>query len=165
MLAVTWILLDRELDMRSVTLQIITPSRDALEQGDLRRQQGLLFFSSCLVGSPDGRRVHTWGAHTLGVLKSELSDDRRGRARVTTGGRTSTPSRWQTSCTAPGTGTSRGRPWRSGLAGHSPLYLSLPLYIYPAENIQTSAGDHPSNTEECQTPHHRPAKTYLQLFL
>ena len=37
---------------------------------------------------------------------------------------------------------------------HSPLYLSLLLCIYPAVNIQTSAGDHPSNTGECQTPHH-----------
>ena len=33
---------------------------------------------------------------------------------------------------------------------HSLLYLSLPLCIYPAENIQTSAGDHTSNTRECQ---------------
>ena len=47
---------------------------------------------------------------------------------------------------------------------HSPLYVSLPLHIYPAKNIQTSAGDHPSNTGECQMPHHRPAKTYFQLF-
>ena len=48
---------------------------------------------------------------------------------------------------------------------HSPLYLLLLLCIYPAENIQTSSGDHPSNTGGCQTPHHRPAKTYFQLFL
>ena len=48
---------------------------------------------------------------------------------------------------------------------HSPLYLSLPLCIYPAENIQRSAGDHPSNAGECQTPQHPPAKTYFQLFL
>ena len=48
---------------------------------------------------------------------------------------------------------------------HSPLYLSLPLYIYPAENIQTSVGDHPSNIRECQTPHHRPVQIYFQLFL
>ena len=48
---------------------------------------------------------------------------------------------------------------------HSPLYLSLHLCIYPAENIWTSAGDQPYNTGECKTPHHRPAKTYFQLFL
>ena len=43
--------------------------------------------------------------------------------------------------------------------------MSLPLCIYPLENIQTSAGYHPSNTGECKTPHHRPAKTYFHLFL
>ena len=48
---------------------------------------------------------------------------------------------------------------------HSLLYFSLPLCIYRAENVQTSASDHPSNTGECQTQHHRPAKTYFQLFL
>ena len=48
---------------------------------------------------------------------------------------------------------------------HSVLYLSLSLCIYPTENIQTSAGDHPSNTGECQAPHHWPAKTYFQLFV
>ena len=37
--------------------------------------------------------------------------------------------------------------------------------IYSTENVQTSAGDHPSNTRECQTPNHRPVKTYFQLFL
>ena len=39
------------------------------------------------------------------------------------------------------------------------------LCIYPTENIQMSAGDYPSYTGGCQTPHHRPAKTYFQLFL
>ena len=39
------------------------------------------------------------------------------------------------------------------------------LCIYPPGNIQTSAGDHPSNTAECQAPHHQPVKTYFQLFL
>ena len=48
---------------------------------------------------------------------------------------------------------------------HSLLYLSLPLCIYLAENIQTSAGDDPSNTRECQTPNHRQAKTYFWLVL
>ena len=57
------------------------------------------------------------------------------------------------------------RPARRVATSHSLLYLSLPLCIYLAENIQTSAGDHPSNTRECQTPHHRPTKTYFQLFL
>ena len=67
---------------------------------------------------------------------------------------------------------------------HSLLYWSLPRCLYPAvthckcfheqyykyriqntDNIQTSAGEHPSNTREYQTPHHRPAKTYFQRFL
>ena len=57
------------------------------------------------------------------------------------------------------------RPGVAGAVLQSPLYLSLLLCIYPVENIQTSSGDHPSNTGECQSPHHRPAKTYFQLFL
>ena len=54
---------------------------------------------------------------------------------------------------------------KEGGKWQSLLYLSLLLCIYPAENIQTSAGDHSSNTRKCRTPHHRLAKTYFQLFL
>ena len=41
----------------------------------------------------------------------------------------------------------------------------FPFVIYPTKNIQTSAGDHPSNTGKCQTPHHWQAKIYFQQFL
>ena len=54
------------------------------------------------------------------------------------------------------------RVWRSKLIlrcwCHFPFILNL-------QRIFRWSGDHPSNTGEWQTPHHRPAKTYFQLFL